>query len=318
MQCEIRLAMLAGLLTIVLTVALGEDVRGAKPVDYLIFSSFRGNGEDGLHLASTQDGYRWTAIRGDKPLVRSKVGGRLMRDPQIIQGPDGLFHMVWTTGWTKQGIGYASSQDLIHWSAQKLFTTMAHEPEARNSWAPELFYDAAQKDYLIFWASTIPGRFPETDKSGDDGYNHRIYYTRTADFKRLEPTRLLFDPGFNSIDATIVQDGKRFVMIFKDETLHPPAKNLRVATAEKPDGPYGRPSPPITGNYWAEGPTAIRLGQKWFVYFDRYTEGRYGLVTSTDLVHWQDESDKVQFPHDHRHGSVLRVSRAVWEGLNTP
>jgi hypothetical protein len=88
-----------------------------------------------------------------------------------------------------------------------------------------------------------------------------------------------------------------------------------VATAEAPAGPYGPPSPPITGPYWAEGPSAIKLGEKWFVYFDRYTEHRYGLVTSKDLVNWDDESDKVRFPAGHRHGSVLQVRREVLEGL---
>jgi len=284
----------------------------------LIFSSFRGNGEDGLHLAWSQDGYTWTPLKNDKPLLRPEVGGGLMRDPQILQGPDGTFHMVWTTAWNKHGIGYANSKDLIHWSQQKLLDVMKNEPQARNVWAPELFYDAAHKQFMIFWASTIPGRFPAADKTGDDGYNHRIYFTVTSDFERLEPAKLLYEHGFNVIDATIVQDGKRFLMFLKDETRHPPAKNLRLATADAPTGPYGPPSAPITGKYWAEGPTAIKLGDRWFVYFDRYTEHRYGLVTSKDLVHWDEESDKVRFPAGHRHGSVLCVRPEVLEGLRKP
>jgi len=284
----------------------------------LLFTSFRGNGEDGLHLAWSKDGYTWKPLKNDKPLLRPEVGGGLMRDPQIVQGPDGTFHMVWTTAWNKHGIGYASSKDLVHWSKQKLLDVMKDEPQARNVWAPEIFYDSAGKQFLIFWASTIPGRFPGTEKAGDDGYNHRMYFTRTTDFERLAPAKLFYDPGFNVIDATIVQNGAQFAMFLKDETRQPPAKNLRVATAKAPAGPYGPPSPPITGKYWAEGPTAIKLGEKWFVYFDRYTERRYGLVTSKDLVHWDEESDKVKFPAGHRHGSVLRVNRAILEGLMKP
>ena len=313
---------LMAIVTVLFLVSPGVCFAGEPPAGdpqaSLIFSSFRGNGEDGLHLAWSQDGYTWTAVRDDKPLLRPEVGGGLMRDPHILQGPDGTFHMVWTTAWNKHGVGYANSKDLIHWSKQKLLDVMQNEPQARNVWAPELFYDAAPKQFMIFWASTIPGRFPAADKTGDDGYNHRMYFTVTTDFDRLEPARLLYEPGFNVIDATIVQDGKRYVMFLKDETRHPPAKNLRVATAEAPAGPYSAPSAPITGKYWAEGPTAIRLGDKWFVYFDRYTEHRYGLVTSKDLVHWDEESDKVRFPADHRHGSVLRVSREVWKGLRGP
>ena len=45
------------------------------------------------------------------------------------------------------------------------------------------------------------------------------------------------------------------------------------------------------------------------MYFDKYTEHKYGVVSSTDLVHWTDESDKVQFPAGTRHGTVLRITR---------
>ncbi|MCY2993529.1 MAG: glycoside hydrolase family 43 protein [Planctomycetota bacterium] len=318
MERSHQMAALAIVLLAGVTVCSADEPAADDPAAPLIFSSFRGNGEDGLHLAWSQDGYTWTPLRNDKPLVCPEVGGGLMRDPQILQGPDGTFHMVWTTAWSKHGVGYANSKDLIHWSKQKLLDVMKNEPQARNVWAPEIFYDATQKQFMIFWASTIPGRFPAADKTGDDGYNHRIYFTVTTEFDRLEPARLLYEPGFNVIDATLVQDGKRFVMFLKDETRHPPAKNLRVATAETPTGPYGPPSAPITGKYWAEGPTAIKLDDKWFVYFDRYTEHRYGLVTSKDLLHWDDESDKVRFPADHRHGSVLQVSREILKALMEP
>ncbi|WCJ58433.1 glycoside hydrolase family 43 protein [Fontisphaera persica] len=293
----------------------GRPGMAAEEEGELLFTSFRRNGEDGLHLLHSKDGYTWTALKKDQSFLRPQVGGKLMRDPSLAQGPDGTFHLVWTTAWNKHGAGYASSKDLIHWSEQRLLDVMAHEPQTRNVWAPELFYDTAQQEWLIVWSSTIPGRFPQTEKAGDDGYNHRLYFTTTKNFQTLAPTRLLYDPGFNCIDAVIFRDGARHVMILKDETRHPPAKNLRVAFSERATGPYGPASAPITGNYWAEGPTVIKIGGKWFVYFDRYTEHRYGLVTSTDLQTWTDESDKVRFPKDHRHGTVLRVPRAVLERL---
>lgn len=297
---------------------LGGWASGAPgPADdsALLFTSFRKNGEDGLHLLWSRDGYQWEALKNDQSFLRPAVGGKLMRDPHLAQGPDGAFHLLWTTAWNKHGIGYASSKDLVHWSEQKLLEVMAHEPATRNVWAPECIYDEASQQFLLFWSSTIPGRFPATEKTGDSGYNHRIYSATTKDFTQFTPTRLFYEPGFNCIDATIAADGPRFLMFIKDETRQPPAKNLRLATAARAEGPYSAPSAPITGNYWAEGPTAIKLGDTWFVYFDRYTEHRYGLVTSKDLKNWTDESDKVKFPKDHRHGSVLRVSKEVLDKL---
>ena len=39
-----------------------------------IFSSFRDNGEDGLHLSYSTDGYNWTALNNDKSFMTPMVG----------------------------------------------------------------------------------------------------------------------------------------------------------------------------------------------------------------------------------------------------
>ena len=80
-------------------------------------------------------------------------------------------------------------------------------------------------------------------------------------------------------------------------------------------GPYGQPSGPITGSYWAEGPSAIMIGEFWYVYFDRYREGRYGAVRSKDLQQWEDISSLVSFPEGARHGTVFEVTQPVLERL---
>ncbi|HEX8142434.1 MAG TPA: glycoside hydrolase family 43 protein [Pyrinomonadaceae bacterium] len=284
-----------------------------NPGEAYIFTYFKGNGEDGLHLAYSTDGLTWRALNNDRSLLQPAVGrDKLMRDPHITIGPDGMFHMVWTSSWTDPVIGYAASRDLINWSEQRAITPMTKEPTARNVWAPETFYDAKTKRYLLFWATTIPGRFPETEQSGDNNYNHRIYLTTTQDFKTFAPTSLFYDQGFNVIDATIVKDGSRYIMFLKDETRQPVAKkNIRYAVSKRAMGPYGAASEPVTGKYWAEGPTAIKIGGRWIVYFDKYRDHRYGAVASVDLKQWEDISAQVQFPAGARHGTVLRVPQAV-------
>jgi hypothetical protein len=111
------------------------------------------------------------------------------------------------------------------------------------------------------------------------------------------------------IDASIQQNGKQFVMFLKDETKKPPQKNIRIATSKNLYKNYSQPSAPITGKYWAEGPTAIKMGESWIVYFDKYTEHKYGAVTSTDLVNWADISDKISFPKGTRHGTVFTITK---------
>lgn len=274
-----------------------------------LFAYFKNNGQDGLHLAYSDDGLKWQALRHDSSFLTPTVArDKLMRDPCIIRGADGNFHMVWTVSWNDKGIGYASSPDLVHWSEQQFIPVMQHEDSARNCWAPEIFYDRSKKQYMIYWSTTIPGRFSAGDTSGDNRYNHRLYYVTTRDFKTFSPARLLYDKGFNVIDATIQKNGKRYIMFLKDETRYPPQKNIRVATSKKLTGGYSAASASITGNYWAEGPTVLRKGHEWIVYFDKYRDHQYGALSSTDLQSWTDISDRISFPQGARHGTVFTIT----------
>jgi hypothetical protein len=175
-------------------------------------------------------------------------------------------------------------------------------------------WDPARQEYLILWSTTILGRFPETALSNRrPERNHRIYSVTTKDFESLSPARLHYDGGFNVIDAMMVPDGGRWLMFVKNETLSPTTeKNVRMIVADTVDGPFSAPSPAITGAaYWAEGPSALKVGSEWRVYFDKHMENRFGLVSSTDLRSWSDQSERLSFPRDARHGTILAVPRAV-------
>ena len=223
--------------------------------------------------------------------------------------------MVWTVSWNEKGIGYASSEDLIHWTEQKFIPVMDHEPKARNCWAPELFYDKDSRQYLIVWATTIPGRFSETDKTGDDKYNHRLYYTTTKDFKSFSATKLFFDPGFNVIDGTIKKIDEIYTLFFKNEILKPKAeKNILIATSNTLLGEYSNLSKPITKN-WVEGPSVINTKNGWVVYFDRYNKQKMGAVISSNHVNWKDISSEINFPKGTRHGTVFKVKKKTLDKI---
>lgn len=283
-----------------------------------LFTSFRDNGQDGLHLAYSSDGRKWTALKNDQSFLRPAIGGKLMRDPCILRGPDGIFHMVWTTSWTDRGIGLAHSRDLIEWSQQKFVPVMQHEPTARNCWAPEITWDPQGRQYVIYWATTIPQRFAETAKNADRGWNHRMYFTTTKDFETYAETRLFYEHGFNVIDSTITRDGERWLMVLKDETRYPPAKNLRVATSHRATGPWSPASEPFSPEgLWVEGPSCLKIGDSWIVYFDAYRKHRYGAMQTRDFKSWEDISDEVSFPEGMRHGTAFAVPPPVLDKLLT-
>jgi hypothetical protein len=288
---------------------VAHQARHDEPVvskdSVLLISFFRGNGEDGLFLAWSRDGLEWTELKPPgKSFLEPAVGGKLMRDPSLALGPDGTFHMVWTTSWDRPpAFGYASSKNLIDWSEQLAIPVMQDAPDTENVWAPELFYDSTRSEWIVMWASTVPGRFPETVGKGER--NHRIYAMTTADFKAFTPSRLFYDDGFNVIDATILPAKGRYYLVVKDETRNPVKKNLRLAVSDDPQGPYGPAGEPITIS-WVEGPSAIEIGGLYYIYFDHYVRPRYyGAIRSSDLAKWEDVSRSIRLPPGARHGTVL-------------
>ena len=308
------------------TVSLTAAASAGGSAEAYLFTYFTGNGESGLHLAWSEDGSTWRSVAGGRSLLKSTLGRKeqLMRDPAVVRGPDGVYHLVWTTGWNEAGIGYANTRDFVTFSEPREIPVMAHKPAVRNCWAPEIVYDEATGEFVIFWASTIPGAFPETAGSSEDAYNHRMYATTTRDFEVFTPTRLFYEPGFSVIDAAFLRaaDGSLH-WIVKDETVNPPRKHLRLAAAESVQGPFGELGAPFTPQgLWVEGPSGRELpGGAWLVYFDAYTARRYGAMRSRVRgATWENLSAEIMFPNEGmpqrvRHWSALGVPRALWEML---
>lgn len=284
-----------------------------KDAPAYLFSYFTGNGEDGLHLMYSLDGIIWRTLNNGNSLLKPTVGkSKLMRDPSVVQDASGTFHMVWTTGWNENCIGYASSKDLINWSEQKEIPVMSDEPTVKNTWAPEIYYDKFSRIFYIIWASTIPGRFPENGKTEDDN-NHRLYYTTTHDFKTFSKTKLFYDPNFCVIDACILKNKGSYYMFLKNETKEPVEKNIRVVSSNKITSFPKEVSEPISGKKWAEGPTAVQIGKYTYVYWDNYMDKHFGGVRCKNLnkPQWEDISDIIRFPAGVRHGTAFKVKNSI-------
>ena len=205
------------------------------PSSYL-FSYLINNSEDGLHLA-VERGRAPVVARERRAIVPvpGQVGSRLMRDPSIARGPDGMFHMVWTTGWWDKGIGVAHSKDLIEWSPQQFVPVMADRPDAQNCWAPEIFFDEDQGRFLIFWSTTMVR----------DARHGSIASTtsRRRTSGPIRRRRCLFDDGFSVIDAFIVKSapGPLHAGVEGRDAL--PRRRRTCASPRRParTGPTARP-----------------------------------------------------------------------------
>ena len=292
-------------------ITLGALVSCTKEKEVYLFTSFHEPATDGLRMLYSDDGYNWTDL--DHSFLKPEVGdSKLMRDPSMTQGPDGTYHLVWTTGWRgDQGFGYASSKDLIHWSEQQFIKVMEHEPSTVNVWAPEIFYDDENQQFIIIWASTIPLRFDRGIE--EENNNHRMYYTVTKDFKAFSKAALFLDPGFSVIDAVIVKrDKDDYVLVLKDNTR--PNRNLKVAFSKKALGPYINVSEAFTGNF-IEGPSVVKPEEEWIVYYDAYQEKKYGAVKTKDFKIFNDIADQITVPPGHKHGTIFKTTEKILEGL---
>lgn len=96
-----------------------------------------------------------------------------------------------------------------------------------------------------------------------------------------------------------------------------PARNIRIAFSDNAAGPYTvPPSASITpGGLWVEGPSLVKAGQNWILYYDAYTSGYMGGQSSTDLNTWTDIRSQITFPGGTRHGTVFKVTPEVLEAL---
>ncbi len=273
--------------------------------------------DQGLCMAVSLDGFTWQELKNDKPYFALSVGSKLLRDPSICRGPDGTFHLVWTTGWEDSGFGYSSSKDLTNWSEPKFvsITRGILKDGVRNTWAPELFYDEATQEFMIVWASArrkIPGL-----KTGFKG-DHRQYVMRTKDFKSFSDPYPLFGEEFIDmaiIDSCILKAKSQYYVFFKmesDNLIDGGKQGVHWTAAPSLSGPWSKPKPIPGAHGDCEGPTIIQLMDQWVLYWDHPV----GAAISSDLEQWQETFD-VKFPSGFRHGTDIEIPKQLAEQLLT-
>lgn len=178
-----------------------------------LFSYYTGRNhdKDGLHLAWSQDGFRWEAVGGGASLLKSDFGSwggeKRLRDPFIMQDADGYWHCLWTLGMETPRIAHARSKDLIRWERHHYVPVMGGY-STKNCWAPKMLFDPENKLFFIYWSSNV------------DDKGNRLYYTTTTDFVRYAPAKLLYDPGHDVVDANIMMvDGKFWIIYWHDKSI---------------------------------------------------------------------------------------------------
>lgn len=307
------------LLAVLLATTLTTLAQSPTPHDPWVFAYFKEPGSQGIYLALSRDGYTYTPLNDGQPWLRPSAPGEIMRDVYITRTPDThSFRMVFTWAWHGNAIGVSDSPDLLTWAPQRRVEIMSAFPSVQNTWAPETYWDAARRDWLIIWSSSFRPADPAAPPNSADGL--RIWSAHTTDWQTFTRPEKFFDRGFPVIDATMVHRDLHgthdVVMVLKDQTPDPLRYNERWTSAPTVEGPWAPLSAPIN-EPWSEGPSVIHVNDRWIVFYDHYRPPRpsFEAVETTDWIHWTSADDKIHLPEASKHGSFFQVTEAEAQRL---
>jgi hypothetical protein len=312
-----------GLLVFLLLPLFSLSPPPGKERSLFLFAYYTGDGGSGLHLALSEDGWKYQALKKGKSFLRPGIGDYILLDPHLMQSQDGIFHLVWATGKSRKEIGYAWSKNLIDWSPQSLIKVMEKDSLVLNVSGPELHYDGASQKFILLWASTVPGKFPETDNSRDSlpgGYrlNHRIYRKTSSDLVNWSGSEIWYEPGYPVSDPTIATDSGRSYLFFQDATNKGSnfQHNVKVVQGYSPGGSFPVEKPILVSKRThAEAPTAVRIDSQFVVFYHRYKSGKTGASFTKDFKKWKDVSDSISFPRGAKHGCILKIPARLADKL---
>lgn len=285
-----------------------------------LFCYFTGNEpeQERIHFAVSKDGYHFTPLNGNHPVIAQTKGTGSVRDPYLFQGQDGAYYILATDmrsadGWNSNHSMISwRSDDLIHWTDETVIDLRPF-PQTKSAdrvWAPQATFDPEKGEYLIYWSH-------HNAQGGDP--NTVICYAYSRDLKTLStPPAELFRPanGQDGIDGDIVEKDGVFYLYYKDEAK----KCIRYAVADCLTGPYREPeeNEVSLSRKHVEGNFIYRIvGTDTFVMMmDEYTNGRFFLQQTEDLIHFKKLRRRdYSLDFQPRHGSVLAVGEGTYQTL---
>ncbi|MBD3918614.1 family 43 glycosylhydrolase [Paenibacillus sp. PR3] len=253
---------------------------------------FIGEQPDGeqVYFSYSEDGLFWKDLNAGLPVLRSELGEKGVRDPFVVRSPkDGKFYLIATDLRIASGKGWGSavnegSRDMIIWESSDLvnwtspWSVTLAIPGAGCLWAPETVYDEAADEFLVFWASA-------TTDLGEDERKHKIYSSRTRDFRNFTPAERYIVRDNHIIDTTIIESNGAYYRYSKDETT----KNIRVerGTSLDKDAFTNVNAPVLEALHGVEGPQIFKFNdrEEWCLIVDRFAEGKgYLPLVTTDLA----------------------------------
>ncbi len=287
-----------------------------------------------VYFGLSADGYNWEQVNGGNPVLTAQLGEKGCRDIEIIRLHAGGFVILTTdlciayrmdenynVNW--QNVNRTGSKclrmwktdDLVNFSEEKLI--YFGRDDFGCLWAPEIFFDEENEEYLIHWGSTVE----ETD------YKHMsIYCSVTKDFETFSEPKLYFTKDNEILDSHIQKVGDTYHLFYKNADK--PPMNMH-ATSKRLYGPFehdkkfeeymdkeiDRP-----GSY--EGPTVYTLPDgRWCLMLDFFgcEKPKMGYVpfvsSAPGDMNFERVPEKFSFPYGFKHGRVIEITTEEYNRL---
>jgi hypothetical protein len=304
------------------------QVRNGTPVyEAYLFAHMLHSDYGRLYYSVSLDGLHWTMLNEGRRVYDDYRG-----HPDICKGHDGKYYLAGNHGDKAPDIQFWVSDDLVKWTPYSSVTpdlkkTPGYPDALQRIGAPKLFYDATSSQYILTWHT------PHENGTAEDPERYwasqRTLYLTSKDLKTFSnPPRRLFDWDMATIDVIIRKQGDRYYAIVKDERYPTldwvTGKTIRISSAAAWDGPYSKPSLPISPNF-REAPALIPSpdGKAWYLYYEQYPGVSYGLSAAASIDGpWYQISgytmtdwDKYSLPPKVRHGCMIPISRKQYDTL---
>lgn len=283
-----------------------------------LFCYFVGNEpeQERIHFAVSEDGYNFTALNNNEPVIIQTKGKKCVRDPYIFKGQDGFYYIIGTDmkcieGWTSNhALVTWKSKDLVNWIDETIIDIRDFGGEFQNTtraWAPQAIWDKNEQKYMIYWAhSTV-----ENDVAG-------MYYAYSDDMKTMAvPKPLYIRKGIQTIDGDIAYNNENgmYYLYFKHD------EDQTIAYVKSPNltGPYeDAPVVVSLAKTGVEGSEIYNITgtDQWVMVMDEYGTDRFFMQQTTDFENFNAVNpDDYSMPFNPRHGSIVAISDEDYENL---
>ena len=318
-----------------------------------LFAYFTGTSIEGqtIHLAVSQDGLNYTALRNNEPVIIPSKGTGNVRDPYLWYNEnDGYYYILATDlDFTDEGGTYCDnsesfivwrSKDLVNWYDETMIDVKAilgrlgiNNNNMQAVWAPQVLWDGTS--FVVYFSL-------QCDGTSNGSWNPlTIVYLRATnllDESSYYQYGVIHNPGRHVIDADIIQKPgtSQYYMFYKDEAASGGVQSIYYMVSDNgPTGPYYAPGNANDGRgpqlfSWVgknlEGCNSFFNDQNELVtYVDEYdytnasgqTEAHFHVCKTSDFTNYTKVEENTYNINSlsPRHGSVVKITDAEYNRL---